>query len=54
VVGLELSIERVEAKRKLSQNRDEADRQGVIAGLSASDSPGDRAVAEAMRDAGGG
>ncbi len=48
IVGLELTIERVEAKRKLSQNRDEADQLGVIAGLSASPSAGDQAVAAAM------
>jgi transcriptional regulator len=50
LVGLELTIERVEAKRKLSQNRPQADRLGVIAGLSASASPFDNAVAEVMRD----
>ena len=33
IVGLEVTIERVEAKAKLSQNRSDADRQGVIAGL---------------------
>jgi transcriptional regulator len=49
LIGLELSIERIEAKRKLSQNRPEADRLGVIAGLSASASPLDNAVAEVMR-----
>ena len=54
VAGLELTGLRVEAKRKLSQNRDAPDREGVIAGLSASDSPGDRATAEAMRAVGGG
>jgi transcriptional regulator len=48
VVGLELTLDRVHAKRKLSQNRDKPDRLGVIAGLSASDDPKDRAVAEAM------
>ncbi|MFT3813152.1 MAG: FMN-binding negative transcriptional regulator [Acidovorax sp.] len=30
IVGIELSITRLEGKRKLSQNRDAADRQGVI------------------------
>jgi transcriptional regulator len=48
VVGLELAIERVEVKRKLSQNRPEPDRLGVIDALSASDDPGDRATARAM------
>ncbi|KQV75923.1 transcriptional regulator [Aeromicrobium sp. Root344] len=46
IVGLELSVERVEAKAKLSQNRSDADRAGVVAGLRAEG--GDPAVAEAM------
>ncbi len=33
IVGLELHITRIEAKAKLSQNRSEADRAGVRAGL---------------------
>jgi len=33
IVGLALTIDRVEGKAKLSQNRDEADRAGVRAGL---------------------
>lgn len=35
IVGLELHVERVEGKAKLSQNRSDADRAGVIAGLNA-------------------
>ena len=35
IVGVELVITRVEAKRKLSQNRPAADVDGVIAGLRA-------------------
>ena len=50
VVGVEMQISRVEAKRKLSQNRSIADRQGVVAGLAASALPGDRAVAATMLD----
>lgn len=46
IVGLELSVERVEAKAKLSQNRSEADRAGIIAGLRAEG--GNPAVADAM------
>jgi transcriptional regulator len=34
IVGLELAIERIEAKSKLSQNRGRADFEGVVAGLS--------------------
>jgi transcriptional regulator len=49
IVGLALRIETLIGKRKLSQNRSEADQAGVVAGLSASDHAADRAVAEAMR-----
>jgi transcriptional regulator len=49
IVGLELRITRIEAKRKLSQNRSEADRQGVIDGLSASARETDRAMAALMK-----
>jgi transcriptional regulator len=49
IVGVALRIETLIGKRKLSQNRPEADRDGVLAGLSASADPADRAVAEAMR-----
>ncbi|MCW2787014.1 MAG: paiB [Marmoricola sp.] len=50
IVGLELTVLRVEGKAKLSQNRSEADRDGVVAGLRASDDPGSRAVADQMHD----
>ena len=33
IVGVELRVSRIETKRKLSQNRDSADRAGVVAGL---------------------
>lgn len=49
IIGVALRIETLIGKRKLSQNRSEADRAGVLAGLSASDDAADRAVAEAMR-----
>jgi transcriptional regulator len=48
IVGLELRITRIEAKAKLSQNRPEADVEGVVAGL---DSRGDHAGAGAVRAA---
>lgn len=48
VVGIELKITALQGKRKLSQNRTPADRDGVIAGLAAGNAR-DRAVAEAMR-----
>ncbi len=35
IVGVELAITRIEAKAKLSQNRPQADIDGVIAGLRA-------------------
>lgn len=43
IVGVELRVSRVEGKAKLSQNRSEADRRGVIAGLG-----GDHPVAAAI------
>jgi transcriptional regulator len=46
IVGLRLAITRLEGKRKMSQNRSEADRRGVVAGLAASDRATDRAVSE--------
>ncbi len=48
VVGIEVSVERVEAKAKLSQNRSAADREGVVRGLRGEDSAGAAAVAEQM------
>jgi transcriptional regulator len=45
IVGLRMPISRLDAKRKMSQNRSEADRAGVAAGLAESDRPSDRAVA---------
>jgi transcriptional regulator len=50
IVGLELRIERLEAKRKLSQNRADDDVVGVIRGLGAG-TPSEHAVAEEMRRA---
>ena len=49
IVGIELTVQRVEAKAKLSQNRSAADRRGVIDGLRTEHSGmGARAVAEEM------
>jgi transcriptional regulator len=48
IVGVEIEITSLTGKYKLSQNRDEADRAGVIAGLSAEPSPASRAVAAFM------
>lgn len=50
IVGVELAVTRVEAQRKLSQNKPAADRLGAIAGLAASDEPRDRMTAALMRE----
>jgi transcriptional regulator len=44
IVGLRMPITRIEGKRKLSQNRNAADRAGVAAGLAGSESPMDQMV----------
>ena len=46
IVGLRMAVTRIDAKRKMSQNRGAEDRAGVIAGLAASPSASDRAVAD--------
>jgi transcriptional regulator len=46
IVGVELLIDRIEAKAKLSQNRSDADVEGVIAGL---DAVGQTDMAREMR-----
>jgi transcriptional regulator len=48
IVGIEIAIERVEGKSKLSQNHPRANRVGVIAGLHRRDAHGDEALAELM------
>ena len=48
IVGLELRVSSVEAKQKLSQNRDERDRQGAAEGLGTSDRRHDRQTSAAM------
>jgi transcriptional regulator len=47
IVGLEMTIERIDAKRKLSQNRSAADFEGTLEGLGAGE-PRERAVANDM------
>jgi transcriptional regulator len=49
IVGIELEIDHVEAKAKLSQNRSDADRLGVIAGLGDESDSGAHAIAAAMQ-----
>ena len=48
IVGVQLTITRLEGKRKLSQNRSAPDREGVIAGLAASAGDNDLTVARIM------
>lgn len=49
IVGVELTVDRVDAKRKLSQNRGDDDRAGVRRGLGERDDRS-RAVASAMEE----
>jgi transcriptional regulator len=50
IVGVALPIERIEGKWKLSQNRPEPDRLGVIAGLAEEPGAGAEAVRAAMQE----
>jgi transcriptional regulator len=52
IVGISVTVTRVEAKAKLSQNRSADDQAGVVEGLLARGDPASRAVAEAMRGQG--
>jgi transcriptional regulator len=49
IVGLDISIARIEGKFKLSQNHPEANRLGVIAGLRQRAGSGDAALAQLMQ-----
>lgn len=49
IVGVEITITRLEGKWKMSQNRPDADIDGVVAGLSGAADPGARAVAEIVQ-----
>ncbi len=51
IVGFEIAISRLEGKFKMSQNRNAADREGVLAGLEASGRHDDAQLARAMREA---
>jgi transcriptional regulator len=48
IVAFEMPIDRLEGKAKLSQNRSDLDRHGVVAALRASSDPNARNVAEAI------
>jgi transcriptional regulator len=49
IVGVEMRVERIDAKRKLSQNKSAGDFEGVIAGLEAGAGPGGEEIAALMR-----
>ena len=49
IVGLSVSIDRIEAKQKLSANRSEPDRAGVVAGLSRTPEAPKRMIDEMSR-----
>jgi transcriptional regulator len=46
IAGFEIKIEKLQGKFKLNQNRSAEDRAGVVAALSESEDPGQRAVGE--------
>lgn len=48
IVGIELTVEQIDAKHKLSQNRSEPDRLGVLDALDRSSRPGANATAALM------
>jgi len=49
IVGVEIAVDRIEGKWKLSQNRSAGARQGVIAGLDRLGSSASREMADLMR-----
>ena len=49
IVGMEIAITRLEGKWKMNQNRSEADKAGVVAGLRQSAKAADREVAEMVK-----
>ncbi|MEP7347275.1 MAG: FMN-binding negative transcriptional regulator [Gemmatimonadaceae bacterium] len=49
IAGFELRVTRIEAKFKLSQNGDESDREGALAGLEAEGDPESLALAAFAR-----
>jgi transcriptional regulator len=52
IVGIEISIESIEGKWKVSQNRPEADRRGVAAGLTLMNSPASLEMADLVKQRG--
>jgi transcriptional regulator len=52
IIGIEIEVEDLRGKHKLSQNRSEQDRQGVMTGLSREGTPGARATSLSMQATG--
>jgi transcriptional regulator len=50
IVGVELTIATVEAKEKLSQNRNPEDRAGALEGMRGEPGPGPAEIAERMAE----
>lgn len=50
IVGVELTITTVEAKEKLSQNRNPEDRAGALEGMRGEPGPGAAEIAERMAE----
>lgn len=48
IVGVEMTVDTIEGKHKLAQNKSLADRQGVVAGLRARDHEPSRRIADLM------
>ncbi|MEX2649521.1 MAG: FMN-binding negative transcriptional regulator [Alphaproteobacteria bacterium] len=53
IIGIEIAVTRIEGKWKVSQNRPEADRAGVIQALEAQGDDASRAMARWVRERGG-
>ena len=52
IVGIEIAIDAIEGKWKLSQNRPESDQQGIVAGLNATNSPASLEMAQLVKQRG--
>ena len=49
IIGIEITVSRLEGKWKMSQNRSAEDQQGVIHGLQAQGDPGSLALADEIQ-----
>ena len=50
IVGFEVAVSRIDGKWKMSQNRPDADRMGVVRGLAERDEPQDAQVSQRVRE----